>query len=1016
MMWEKNVWKNTVYFSVWLISLAGKLCIADELPTCLPRDYHYEFTECDESGGRWRVSVPKPGTCVGGAPNPPTRVNDCRISCDAGTYFNRTTLECLSCPPGTFSLGGGVKFDSWDHLPPGFHVSVESFESSFRLLHNFVSESGVGVNCSEFGWKPTKSFISSHGGPCAATLTYSVELVKPGVLSYTYQYTDPSILFNFEAQNDQCQSIEDVEKYKWPRTTEEAKWRTSTVQLKAGLNVLYWKTVGMGFSEKMRKPKPIRIKKIEISGVAYTSECSPCASGSYSSLGSKLCTPCPENTYSVSGSSDCSSCDSVTQYSPRGSSKCLDRPPCRKQDYYEVHTPCDEMKTTQLIYKWVEPKICRDDVPDSVSLPIYSDRIPCPPCNPGMEYANQSMCAFCEKDHFSDGSEPCRPCPPSTAPNYGLFFQWWPEIPPGMYSRCMSLEEGGCMSNVVWQPSGDHIRTTSGQSIDAYLILSLDVPGFRTKEKIINGQVAEIGTISFTFELICSQACVFAFMMSSNRKPVTEIQSWSGRTAKQHFSYDIIADDSYTFNWVFQKLGIGENASIESIQNDVAKIYDITVLNTISGGASECQPCPQGMETQGLLNRCIPCPPGYYMKNSNGLECFPCPYNTFLWKAVPEGPESCKSCGPGLRSEDGQRCYSDCRVYLFDGTIFDLTTLPMFTEVRGSPLFTASGTQYFHVFNISLCGSSGKPVAMCKNNVTYHSLDPQTEEMVNSFICRATVVPSQSSESRDPLVTQSVSLGDTLVGITTKHKLGNIEVVDEFVESAEGQSDIHFFYSSTEKTQACSEGRTTTITLRCDSTMEGNGVISPPSSCSDGTCNGCNFHFLWKTRLACRVCTESDYQIVRGECLNGKQTLHYISPQGCILPNGSPEDTFRKTIPCTMIPKQLQLVIGAGVGLGVLLLVMVVYFWKKNRKLEFKYMKLIQSSSSKDGELPAVESCGIEGDEEEQSVGVEFSDEKKPLKKSLLDFGKFRTIRIGNNKEFEWEETEALEGSWTPAN
>lgn len=61
-------------------------------------------------------------------------------------------------------------------------------------------------------------------------------------------------------------------------------------------------------------------------------------------------------------------------------------------------------------------------------------------------------------------------------------------------------------------------------------------------------------------------------------------------------------------------------------------------------------------------------------------------------------------------------------------------------------------------------------------------------------------------------------------------------------------------------------------------------------------------------------------------------------------------------------------------------------------------MKLIQSSSSKDGELPAVESCGIEGDEEEQNVGVEFSDEKKPLKKSFLDFGKFRTIRIGNNK------------------
>ncbi|KFM76151.1 UPF0577 protein-like-like protein, partial [Stegodyphus mimosarum] len=543
------------------------------------------------------------------------------------------------------------------------------------MLHSFNVDSGV--NCSEYGWKPQKSFISSHGGPCAATLTYSVKLVKPGVLSYTYQYTDPSILFNFEAQNDQCQSIDDVEKYKWPRTTDEAKWRTSTVQLKAGLNVLYWKTVGMGFSEKTRKSQPVRIKKIEISGVAYTSECSPCAPGSYSSLGSKLCTPCPENTYSESGSSDCTPCDSLTQYAPKGSSKCLERPPCTKQDFYEMHTPCDDMKMTQIVYKWMEPKICRDDVPTSVPLPTVTEKTPCPPCNPGMEYSNQSMCAFCAKDHYSDGSEPCKPCPPSTAPNYGLFFKWWPEIPPGMYSRCMSLEEGGCMSNLVWQPAGDHIRTTTGQSLDAYLILSLDVPGFRTKERIINGQSAEIGTVSFTFELICSQACTFVFMMGSNRKPVTEIQSWIGRTPKQHFSYDVTIDDAYTFNWAFQKVTIGDNVTSEGVANDVAKIYDITVLNTVSGGASECQPCPQGTESQGVLYRCIPCPAGHYLKDSENLECFPCPYNTYLWKALPQGPESCKSCGPGLRSEDGQRCYSDCRVYLFDGTFFDLTTLSM---------------------------------------------------------------------------------------------------------------------------------------------------------------------------------------------------------------------------------------------------------------------------------------------------------------------------------------------------
>lgn len=67
-------------------------------------------------------------------------------------------------------------------------------------------------------------------------------------------------------------------------------------------------------------------------------------------------------------------------------------------------------------------------------------------------------------------------------------------------------------------------------------------------------------------------------------------------------SYDVTADDAYTFNWVFQKVGIGENVSSpQFVQNDMAKIYDIQVLNTESGGASECQRCPQGTEAQGQV-------------------------------------------------------------------------------------------------------------------------------------------------------------------------------------------------------------------------------------------------------------------------------------------------------------------------------------------------------------------------------------------------------------------------------
>lgn len=53
-------------------------------PVCLllplQEDFHYEFTECDATGGRWRVSVPTidaMDTCEGGDPKPPRRTQGC---------------------------------------------------------------------------------------------------------------------------------------------------------------------------------------------------------------------------------------------------------------------------------------------------------------------------------------------------------------------------------------------------------------------------------------------------------------------------------------------------------------------------------------------------------------------------------------------------------------------------------------------------------------------------------------------------------------------------------------------------------------------------------------------------------------------------------------------------------------------------------------------------------------------------------------------------------------------------
>ena len=135
-------------------------------------------------------------------------------------------------------------------------------------------------------------------------------------------------------------------------------------------------------------------------------------------------------------------------------------------------------------YTWVEPKICRDDLPASARLPTGPpERRKCPPCNPGMQmdYAT-GTCRFCPAGSFSDGVRPCKPCPPSTAPNTGIQYIWWgggtAGFPPGMSTRCMSLEGytgTGCTTAAAWVSAGDHLRTGHGHAPDAYLILSLKV-------------------------------------------------------------------------------------------------------------------------------------------------------------------------------------------------------------------------------------------------------------------------------------------------------------------------------------------------------------------------------------------------------------------------------------------------------------------------------------------------------------------------------------------------------------
>lgn len=61
-------------------------------------------------------------------------------------------------------------------------------------------------------------------------------------------------------------------------------------------------------------------------------------------------------------------------------------------------------RQTQLMYKWAEPKICSEELPQAARLPPSGIKTRCPPCNPGFAKGNGSTCQPCPYGSYSNGS------------------------------------------------------------------------------------------------------------------------------------------------------------------------------------------------------------------------------------------------------------------------------------------------------------------------------------------------------------------------------------------------------------------------------------------------------------------------------------------------------------------------------------------------------------------------------------------------------------------------------------
>ncbi|KAM8892856.1 endosome/lysosome-associated apoptosis and autophagy regulator family member 2 [Spinachia spinachia] len=954
---------------------------------CSETDYYYEYTECDSTGSRWRVPIPQsPGACTG-LPEP-VRGTECTFSCEAGEFLEMSAQECTPCAAGSYSLGSGIRFDQWDSMPAGFSSLATSLE--------YNPHRDERLTCNSSTWVPQGSYLESNRDECTVSLIYAVHLKKQGSVSFEYQYPDNNLLFEFFIQNDQCQEMDQSADAKWLKLTNHGEWATHTVDLKSGTNILYWRTGGVLMMAK--GVKPVLLKNVQIEGVAYTSECFPCQPGSLSRVpGSTACDPCPRDTYAGHGASSCTPCNTTTQYAAEGSAYCKYRTPCSKKDYFQFHTACDNEGKTQVIYKWIEPKICVDGVTGAEPLPPRGEKEPCPPCNPGFYNNDTATCSPCPPGTYSDGMKPCDRCPAGTEPSLGYEYKWWNILPANMKTSCFNVGNSKCDGMNGWEVARDHIQSGAGSSDNDYLILNIHIPGFKLPTSMSSRSGTEFGRITFEFEMVCVADCEFYFMMDVNRKSTTVVESWERTKARQTYTHVMTQNASVSYTWAFQRTN--QPSDVRRYVNDVVRIYSISVSNAVDGVASRCRAC--ALSTQPSRSTCVPCPPGHYI-DARTSQCTECPRNTYLVPHAAPGPDACKPCGPASKSdEDHSLCFSDCHFTHTEGNVtltYDFGLLGSVGSLMNGPSFTSKGTKYFHLFKIGLCG--GK-MAICTDNVTDLSItDSQREKgegtsAVKTFICQSTIIPASGRGFHTALASQSINLADTLLGVTVASTLDGIRARPElYPQTTKKAPDVNFYYRSLEPTSSCELGRSAVVTLRCNAEESTKGELSVPSQCPAGTCDGCAFHFLWESSAACPTCTERDYHQIEGACKGGHQDLLYVwtEPKLCVGGLSLPE---KKTLPCEGVEFWVRLGAALGAFTAVLLVSLTCYFWKKNKRLEYKYSRLV-ISANKECEMPGADSCAVmEGENE-----GDMEDEIVYTKPSLL--GKLKAIASkGNGEHYE---------------
>ena len=474
-------------------------------------------------------------------------------------------MLCESCPPGSFSLGGGVRVENWTSFP-----LIPERELSFQTSDTL-------------GWTVDDALLVSGaiGDNESTQMTLKTFFVTDGEISFEYLVSTERRFDVFEFAVDGTITL----------TTSgiSATYERYSEKVPRGHHTFSWTyRKDVANAEGLDR---VSIRAMEVKGVRYAdSQCIQCAPGSESKEGASVCTECKKNFYSEGNGSACKPC-ADSEYSAPGSSVCTKKPDCTEGDMEAVYGDCEKRDgalSRTKTYRWKQSAVC---IPGSAVLPS-DESVPCAPCGYGTYMDQESAkCVRCPDGSALIGTE-CVLCAAGTSASPRMNITEFTSI--GMYPFLSTSCVGNC-DGAGWDV------------VDGKLTSGMAHSGKYTSTLTAAFELGSLGKFSAKFEL---KQDTLRFVIDD--LAATEFK-WSS-----NFSVPLPAG-KHTVTIVYENRN-GNRANITELL-----IYGVAAP---TGTSESCDPCADGFYSPAGSNFCSPCPAGTHA-SADGSECTPCPVGQF---------------------------------------------------------------------------------------------------------------------------------------------------------------------------------------------------------------------------------------------------------------------------------------------------------------------------------------------------------------------------------------------------